>query len=192
MLWTEYRYKKEDYRQLLNVLRQPNKYRYGLLVEECSLKGTPTKFKVLKLPEGYLILSRDPKRRGLKELIDLKERSLKLIPYILFIPHKQERIRLQVNRDYLRLLLKRIRNISSSAYWYGSKRKFLKDYLKAVNNIVREANDLCSTCFVEPESIHAFNRKLRQIVFRYITSVLGLKAKKARRVIKAYLTTLKH
>ena len=191
MLWTSYRYKKQDYTKLVNALRQPNKYRYASLLKECSLKGSAGRFRVIQLPEGSLILSRADNVKGC-ELLDLKEKSLRLIPYVLYIPEREERIRLQVNRNYLRLLLKRARAISSSAYWYGSKRKFLRDYMKAINELVREANDLCSTCFVQPETIRAFNKKLRQIVLKYLTSVQGLKAKKAREVARNYLTTLRH
>lgn len=191
MLWTNYRFRKHDYASLLNVLKQPNKYRFALLLKECTLKGSVGRFKVIKLPEGILILARNPRIRGIGKLIDLSKQSLKLVCYTLYIPAKSERIRLQVNRHYLRLLLKRIKALSG-AYWYGSKRKFLKDYLKAVNQIIREANDLASTCFVYPETIQAFNKKLKQIIFKHLTSVQGLKSKEAKKVIAKYLTTLRH
>jgi len=191
MLWTGYRFKKEDYDRLIRVLRQPNKYRYGVLLEQCGLKGSPCRFKAVEVPEGVLLLSRNQKVKGVGELLDLKEYSLKLTCYTLYIPADSERIRLQVRRDYLKLLLHRIRALNS-AYWYGSKRKFVRDYLKAVNEIVREANDLCSTCFVYPATIQSFNRALKRLVYQHLTSVQGLKSRRAKEVIRSYLTVLRH
>jgi len=196
MIWLKnYRYKKEDYKSLIEALKRPNRYQYALLLQENPGLNEVCKgrFRLFKLPEGVLILSRYSRIRipgGYLELKDLRKSSIKLIPYILYMP--EDRIRLQINRDYLRRLWKKINAISSSAYWYGSKRKFQKDYLKAVNEIVREANDLASTCFIYPESIRAFNKRLKKTVLRFLTNVLSIKTNKAKEIIKLYLTVLRH
>jgi hypothetical protein len=191
-LWTDYRYDEKDYISLINTLKQNNKYRYAILLQECNLKGSVGRFKVLKLSEGYLILSRFEKIRKLNmPLIDLTQHSLKLICYILLIPPNEDRIRLQVNRNYLRLLLKRIKAVSSSKYWYGSKRKFTRDYLKYVNQVVLEGNRLIATCFVHKSTIYGFNKKLKKLVFDHLTNIQGMSASKANFVISKYLTFLR-
>ena len=64
LIWTKYRYNEEDYKLLIASLRNPNKYRYGLLIEkEPKIKGNRKGTKVFKLPEYYLILSHKPKGR---------------------------------------------------------------------------------------------------------------------------------
>ncbi len=187
-LWTNYHYNEEDYKLLIASLRNPNKYRYGLLLkEEPKIKGGKNGTKVFKLPEGYLILSHKPKGRYY-EYQDLEKKPIKLIPFIIWWNPKIQRIQLQINRDYVRLQIKRIKALSSSAFWIPPKRKGQRDYIKAVNNLTRELWEVSRYAFVFPDTRRAYNNKVKKIVYKYLTSVIGLSRNQALQTINKYLT----
>lgn len=187
-LWTKYHYNEEDYKLLIASLRNPNKYRYGLLLkEEPKIKGGRKGTKVFKLPEGYLILSHKPKGRYYTYQ-DLEKKPIKLIPFTILWNPKRQRIQLQINRDYVRLQLKRAKSLSSSAFWIPPKRKGERDYIKAINNLTRELKAIDRYAFVYPDTKRAYNNKLRKIVYKYLTSVIGLTRNKALQTINKYLT----
>jgi len=184
MLWTEYRYKEEDYDSLIRSLKRVSKHRYGVLLKDPpKLKGYPTGPRVFRVPEGWVILSPKPYTRY-HTLQDLRK-PIRLVPFIIFLAG--DRLRLQINRDYVRLQLKRARALSSSAYWYGSRRKRERDYIKAVNNLTRELKAIDRVAFVYPQTKIAYNRKLRWIVHEFMTSVLGLSSRLARWKMAQYL-----
>lgn len=188
MLWTDYRYRVEDYIGLINSLRNASKHRYGLLLkEEPKIKGYPTGPRVFKVPEGWVILSPSPKTRHY-ELQELSK-PLKLIPFIILLDQETERLKLQINRDYVRLQLKRAKALSSSAHWYGSKRKNERDYIKAINSLTRELKAIDKVAFVYPETKRAYNSKLKEIVLTFMTSNLKLPKRVALQKIEKYLTT---
>jgi hypothetical protein len=188
-LWTDYHYNARDYWRLIAGLRNPNKYRYGLLLpkeEVPKIKSSASAGnKVLELPEGWLILTRKPKGRYY-EYQDLERKPIKLIPFIIRFRPDIGRLSLQINRDYVRLQLKRARALSTK-YWYGSKRKNEKDYIKAVNNLTRELRAMCRFALVYTATRKAYNRKLREIVITFLTSVLGLPKKVAKQKVEKYL-----
>jgi len=184
MLWTEYRYREEDYRSLINSLKRFSKHRYGILLKEPpKIKGYPKGPRVFKVPEGWVILSPKPSTRYY-ELQDLTK-PLKLVPFIILFT--DGRLRLQINRDYVRLQLKRAKALSSRAHWYGAKRKNERDYIKAINNLTRELKEIDKVAFVHAQTKIAYNRKLRWIVLEFMTSVLGLSSKVARQKVDKYL-----
>ena len=189
MLWTDYRYRVEDYIPLINSLRNVSKHKYGILLkEEPGIKGYPGGPRVFKVPEGWVILNRKPETRHYR-LQDLEEKPLKLVPFIILWDKDKGRLRLQINRDYVRLQLKRAKALSSKAHWYGGRRKNERDYIKAINNLTRELRAIAKVAYVYPETRRAYNTKLRGIVLTFMTSVLGLKKSVALRKIEKYLTT---
>jgi len=184
-IWTRERYAPEVYLALYRSLRANNKYQYGVVLS--SSQGVAQNrdgFRSLALPEGILVLSQKAVRGyGLQEI---KEKPIYLTFFTLVWDEKRKRIRLQINRDYVRLQLKRARDYSRRQSW-GARRKSVREYLKQVNDLTRELKEISKVCFVYPETKRAYNTKLRQIVLTYLTTVQGLSKFQALQTIKKYL-----
>lgn len=178
--------------QLYNALRHPaNKYRYALLSEKKLynlIKGRGNqegKSRCFELPEGFLHLASRP----LKGEIPLWEKPVRLIPFIITWDHERQRARLQINRDFVRNKLKIIR--SQHKPYYFDKGKFKKvdasTYILFVNEITRELETVARYCFVYPQTIRAYNLKLRKMVYKFLTDIAGMKKEEAQKTIKRYI-----
>ena len=178
MLWTKLHYQEKDYWSLIQSLRRQPNYTHGALFSEMPKKSK--KYRVFSLPEGYLVLSKMP-LEGLQDL----EKPIRLVPFIVY--RRDGRLWLQINRDYVRLQLKRAHAISSSAYWEAGHRKFERDYFKAINNLTRELKAMSRYAFVFPQTKASYNRRLKRIVFRFLTSVLRLPSSVANQKISRFL-----
>jgi len=186
-LWTDYRFRYSDYHLLRASLRNPNKYRYGILLppeEEPKIKSGSGN-KVFKVPEGWLILTR--RKKGWWYVYqDLQIQPIRLIPLIIRWRPDKGRLSLQINRDYVRLQLKRAKALSKK-FWYGSKRKNERDYIKAVNNLTRELKEIDTFAYVHKATKWTYNKKLEWIVLDFLTSVLGLPRRIAKEKVEKYL-----
>jgi len=184
-IWTDARFDLEPYLPLYRALRARNRYQYGVILPlDVSVAKDREGFRTFRLPEGVLIISRRPvKKYGLQKI---QEKPVYLTFFILVWDDEKQRIRLQINRGYVRLQLKRAMDFSRRQSW-GARRKSVREYLKQINDLTRELQRISKMCFVYPETKRAYNTKLRRIVVEYLTSVHGLSKGKALAVVRSYL-----
>lgn len=160
--------------------------------------------RVIAVPEGWIILGKKAEYRGLPPLADLRTSpSIRLIPFIIrwrpeFSDQKLERgtaeartleqgrLSLQINRDFVRLKLRIIREMTSRKNFYESTPdgvtaawKKEKELIKGVNAVTRELIALKRWAFVEPDTYSAYDSEVRRLVRVWLTSVRQLKARAA-------------
>lgn len=183
-----------------------------------EVKGT----RVIPVPEGWLILGRKAtyreyqKHLGLPALSDLRQSpSIRLVPFMVrwrpeFSDQKLDRVAeqpgrpdrtlaegrlsLQVNRDFVRLKLKIIHEMTSRMHFYettpqGTWAAWKKEaeLIKGVNQITRELIALKRWAFVESDTYAAYDQENRRLVRLWLTSVRHRKADDAQAVIWKYL-----
>lgn len=179
----------EEYRRLWRVLAQPNKYMYARLMDTCTLKECRgrKRYKVIEVPEGYLLLSWVP----ILEAQDLREKPIKLNPLILYIPPGEERIWMQIRKDYVRAQLKKIasavRHEPFKVYDrkdYKLKHEKAKRYIAYVNAITKAMRDWDKIAYVHPDTCRSYNRKLKRIVKKALMKDMGLRREEARKVME--------
>lgn len=172
--------------------------------------------RVIPVPEGWVILGRKSKYRGLPELRDLRcSKSIRLVPFIIrwrpeFSDQKlgraaakpgrrdqtleEGRLSLQVNRDFVRLKLKIIHEMTSKKHFYqrhpaGTIAAWKKEaeLIKGVNQVTRELIALKRWALVESDTYSAYDTEVRRQVKLWLTSVRHRKAAEAQRVVEKYL-----
>lgn len=183
-----------------------------------EVKGT----RVIPVPEGWVILGRKAtyreyqKHLGLPELVDLRQSpSIRLVPFIIrwrpeFSDQKLERTKtqpdrqdrtleegrlsLQVNRDFVRLKLKIVHEMTSRMHFYESVPggtwaawKKEAEVIKGVNQVTRELIALKRWAFVEPDTYAAYDTEVRRRVKIWLTSVRHRKAEEAQAVLWKYV-----
>lgn len=177
-----------------------------------EVKGT----RVLTVPEGWVILGKKEKHRGLPQLHDLRcSPSIRLVPFIIrwrpeFSDQKlgrrertpgredrtleEGRLSLQVNRDFVRLKLRVIREMTSRKHFYETGRdgtvaawKKEGELIKGVNQVTRELIALKRWAFVEPDTYSAYDSEVRRLVKIWLTSVRHHKSEAAQAMLFQYL-----
>lgn len=108
-------YREDDYRELINALRQRSLYRYAALYPRRPTR-LARRARAFELPEGVLVLAREATAH-LPELQDLAQRPLRLHCLALQWDHGRERIRLAVNARWARERRKAVLALVSSGYW---------------------------------------------------------------------------
>ncbi|MCY1703736.1 hypothetical protein [Deinococcus sp. SL84] len=177
-----------------------------------AVKGS----RVIPVPEGWVILGRKARYRGLPELQDLRcSASIRLVPFIIrwrpeFSDQKlgraeaqpgrpdqtlaEGRLSLQVNRDFVRLKLKIVHEMTSKKHFYerspaGTLAAWKKEaeLIKGVNTVTRELIALKRWAFVESDTYSAYDTEVRKRVRLWLTSVRHRKAEEAQRVVEKYV-----
>lgn len=183
-----------------------------------EVKGT----RVIPVPEGWVILGRKAtyreyqKHLGLPELVDLRQSpSIRLVPFIIrwrpeFSDQKLERTKtqpdrqnrtleegrlsLQVNRDFVRLKLKIVHEMTSRMHFYESVPggtwaawKKEAELIKGVNQVTRELIALKRWAFVESDTYSAYDTEVRRRVKVWLTSVRHRKAEEAQAILWKYV-----
>jgi hypothetical protein len=183
-----------------------------------EVKGT----RVIPVPEGWVILGRKAayreyqKHLGLPELVDLRHSpSIRLVPFIIrwrpeFSDQKLERTKtqperqdrtleegrlsLQVNRDFVRLKLKIVHEMTSRMHFYesvpgGTWAAWRKEaeLIKGVNQVTRELIALKRWAFVESDTYAAYDTEVRRRVKIWLTSVRHRKAEEAQAILWKYV-----
>ncbi|CAM2976616.1 hypothetical protein [Deinococcus radiodurans] len=172
--------------------------------------------RVIPVPEGWVILGRKAKYRGLPELQDLRcAPSIRLVPFIIrwrpeFSDQKlgraearpgradqtleEGRLSLQVNRDFVRLKIKIIREMTGRKHFYESSPggtiaawKKEAELIKGVNQVTKELIALKRWAFVEPDTYSAYDSEVRKRVKIWLTSVRHRKAEQAQALVFKYV-----
>ncbi len=119
--------------------------------------------------------------------MDLKKQTLKVGPILLTWNPVKDRIRLQVNRDWVRGKLKLAR-AASKPYWKGSYRRSKREYLKYLSTLSYDVqNAIDDGLFIYPDTIRVFNQKLEALAVRTLCSVFKTKRKQAKQEAKNYI-----
>lgn len=182
-----------------------------------AVKGS----RVIPVPEGWVILGKKAKYRGLPELQDLRcSASIRLVPFIIrwrpeFSDQKlgraearpgrpdqtlaEGRLSLQVNRDFVRLKLKIIHEMTSKKHFYerspaGTLAAWKKEaeLIKGVNAVTRELIALKRWAFVESDTYSAYDTEVRKRVRLWLTSVRHRRAEEAQRIVEKYIVTWRY
>lgn len=185
-------YRPAAYEQLINSLRQPNRYTHAALYPQPPLL-IGRRARVFKLPEGYLLLARSPHAHA-PELIRLQERPLQLRFFILTFDHARNRIRLQASKRYWRQSLAYVNDVCTGQYWRQhingrSVEKTPEAVLAAVNNVTRDLWEIDRHAFVYPEMRRAWDKKVRKTLMLWLTSVARLSLHDAKGLTRARLAT---
>ena len=185
-----YKFRYVDYAGLFRSLRQPNKYRYAAMLKKPlvpSGRSGHRRMKVFKVPEGFLHLAAKP----FEGCIDLTRQSLELTPIILVWSPQYQRVRVQVNRRWIRGKLK-LAKAASRPFWRGSYRRNRYQYMRYLNTLTLDIEGVLKAgAWIFPETISAYNRKLEALTVRTLTSVFGLPLAEAKKQVKKYLRKLK-
>ncbi|GAB6078973.1 hypothetical protein JCM8795_16610 [Hydrogenobaculum acidophilum] len=188
-----YFYSREDYDVLLRALSQKNSYQYGLVLprdEKINLSGKKRGvYRVFRTVNETIILCKKP-AIGEYKLVDIKQKPLYLVPVILVWDEKYKRIRCQINRDYVRDVIKAIEHYSENAYLYPQHKKGIREYMYFVNRYTKMLLKLCNDVFVYQETRYAYDKKVKKIVLRFLTTVLHYKKDQAMKKIDKYLVKL--
>jgi hypothetical protein len=144
------------------------------------------RFRVIELPEGYLLLSWVP----VDGLLDLKEKSLRLRALMLYIPSGKERIWMQLRREYVRQQLKRIASAArrepfkvydrTSPVKYEKARRLIA-YANAITKALRAWDKIA---YVHPDTCRAYNRKMKKVVKKALMKDMGLTRARAREMMR--------
>lgn len=177
-----------------------------------EVKGT----RVLAVPEGWVILGKKSAYRGLPDLQDLRcSPSIRLVPFIIrwrpeFSDQKlgrrerkperedrtleEGRLSLQVNRDFVRLKLRVIREMTGRKHFYQSGPEGMVaawkkegELIKGVNQVTRELIALKRWAFVESDTYSAYDSEVRRLVRIWLTSVRHHQPESARALMFTYL-----
>lgn len=172
--------------------------------------------RVIPVPEGWVILGRKARYRGLPELVDLRTApSIRLTPFIIrwrpeFSDQKlgraeaqpgrrdqtlpEGRLSLQVNRDFVRLKLKIIHQMTSKKHFYQSTPSGMiaawkkeAELIKGVNQVTRELIALKRWAFIESETYSAYDTEVRKRVKLWLTGVRHRKTEQAQLLVQKYV-----
>lgn len=182
-----YIYNEKDYWRLINALRQVNQYRYGCLLEE----QPDTLFrnaKIFPVQEGFVLLAREPNER-FPQLQDL-QKPLYLLPFFIVWNEKNQRLRLQLNRDFIRLKIWIIDEASRHEYrWVDKDSVKIKqaEFIGFCNTITQEIQEAGRYCWVEPQTLAAYDRQVKKIVLRWLTTVARVPVAQAKQIHAQYV-----
>jgi hypothetical protein len=172
--------------------------------------------RVIPVPEGWVILGRKAKYRGLPLLSDLRvSPSLRLVPVIIrwrpefsdqklgraqATPGREDRtlaegrLSLQINRDFVKLKLKLVHQMTSKKHFYRTTPdgiwaawKKEAELIKGVNQITRELIALKRWAYIESDTYSAYDSEVRSRVKLWLTSVRHRKAADAQRIVWQYV-----
>lgn len=183
-------YREDDYRELINALRQRSLYRYAALYPRRPTR-LARRARAFELPEGVLVLAREATAH-LPELQDLAQRPLRLHCLALQWDHGRERIRLAVNARWARERRKAVLALVSSGYWRRNPggRGYApspRQAIAAVNDITRELRELDRHVFVKPTTRLGYDRAVTGAVVRWLISEAGHTPQRAKARTKRYL-----
>lgn len=183
-------FKPAFYEELINSLRQHNKYRYAFLYSK-KPRLTGRHARCIKLPEGHLLLARSPHAHA-PELIDLRFKPLKLHFHILTFDHSRQRIRLQISKSLWRHKLAYVSEVCGSEYWRrhadgAGPRKTINQVLSVVNNITREMLAIDRHAFVYPGTRRAWDKNVRKLVMTWLLSVARIRLAEAKTIVSTAL-----
>lgn len=189
---TRYVYDERDYITLINALRQANRYRYARLRPHPGKAGRQA--RLFHLPEGWLLLARS-EHRHTPDMIDLRITPLYLHCFMLNFDHSRDRIRLQVNKRFIRDKLAYISTITSRKRWPTSNRatsrseQKIASVLATINPVTREMWELERYAFCHPETRRSWDKNVRRSVLRWLTSVAQQPALHAKWIVRARLSS---
>jgi len=187
-IWSRYRYEEADYRSLIWSCRHQNHHRYATLLEappESLSRGV----RALPTREGWVILSPHREKRW-AFLQDLLETPLYLEPFVLLFERDRGRVKLQVNRNFVRLKL----HIIDEMTHYGRGKRGPEahvitpaEFISAVNQVTAEMSDLNRYAWTYPETLVSYNARLRCMVRGYLIGSLKLPREEANAQLERYL-----
>ena len=184
-------YRDRDYAELINACRQRSKYRWAALYEARPphlARGA----RAFHLPEGVLVLARGPVRH-LPELRDLTQHPLRLRVHLLTWDPTRDRLRLQIDRWFVREKTHLIEEMCGSAYWRrapgGTAPKSVGEVFVSVNRVTRELRSIDTWAYVNPATRIAYDRRARRAVTRWLVGVARMPLPEARRQVRRYLIT---
>lgn len=179
-----------DYADLRRALARPNLYRYGLLIpghpsqkpRAVAHYRTPGT-RIMRVPEGWLVLSRYPEVRGL-QLHDLSQHPIYVGPFVLtwgaMTHDRNRRARLMVSPRWVREKARYINWVTQGLTWPGGKPKAARQVLKAVNAVTREILHAGKYALIPPDTARRWNKLVRRALWRFFTGTLKLKGEEAR------------
>lgn len=185
-IWSRYVYDQSDYWPLINALRQKNRYRFGALIQEFPLE-IPRHTRAFVVPDGVAVLSWTEQKNI--PLHDLKK-SLNLLPFFIIYNSKRERLQLQINRDFVRLKIRVIDEASRHEYrWVDGDSVKIKqaEFIAFCNTVTQEIQEAGRYCWVEPQTLAAYDRQVKKIVLRWLTTVARLPAAQAKQIYAQYV-----
>lgn len=185
-----------NYKRLFNAFRQKNDYKFGLLSKEPVIVKSS---RVVEVPllEGVLYLFKtETKKEALEEALknspksnhkfikkNLKHlnQSIHLSMYTIRYDEKEKRVLLQLNKKWVKDILKDIRNLTHA------KHPHYKVMIKAVNEYITYLKNAAAKSYTTPEQVNRWQIFIRRNVIEGLTSIHGIPKKEAEKIWKRYV-----